>query len=373
MAHFARDRSRNAALSVMLLLLAATLGAACSDVRSEALPAVVKDDLATSPQNVILFIADGLGVSSIATTETILLRQGHRLVVDSLPVTGLVRTTAESLLVPESASTATSLATGFKTKRRYVGVDAAGRSRKTILEAARDDGFVIGLITNTRLTDATPAAFAAHVTDRGDHGRIASHMIAARVDILSGGSGGVFTDSLLAVARLKGYTVAQDPSEIEGPLPVLALHRERAPNTEAYGPPLTELTRSAIDVMHSAGRPFFLVIEQEETDSGAHNHDLPRVLEGVIELDDALRAALRFARAHGNTLVILTADHDTAGYSEIEYADGVQWLTGGHTNQWVPLFAFGPGQERFTGVHENTEIPRILADLLGLHDFPEHP
>ncbi len=355
----------------MLIMALACLGAVCAG-HGPASPDGSADQAVRNPRNVILFIADGLGVSSLATAETILQRQGRRLVMSSLPVTGLVRTTAEALAVPESANSATSLSTGFKTKRRYIGVDGSGRPRKTIIEVARDRGFVTGLITNTRLTDATPAAFAAHVTDRGDHTRIASQMIMSRVDVLSGGSGDVFSDSLLAVAQMRGYKVTPDAETITGPLPVLALYStERTPGTQAYGPPLEALTSSAIETMRKTGRPFFLMIEQEETDSGAHNHDLPRVLEGVIELDDALRAAHRFATKDGNTLIILTADHDTAGYSEIESSDEVHWLTSGHTNQWVPLFAFGPGQELFTGVHENTEIPRILAKLLRLSDFPE--
>ncbi len=324
------------------------------------------------PDNVVLFVGDGLGVSSLSTLETILEREGRQLAIESLPVVGLVKTNTIGLRVSESASSATALATGFKTTRRSVSVSPDGQVLKTILEAARDQGFATGVITTTRLTDATPAAFASHELTRDNHHSIARQLVGSRVDFLAGGHGMVFGDSLRAAAVAKGYSVLTTSEELNraDSLPVLALFDERTPGTEAYGPPLRDVTAAAIRLLSATSKRVFLVVEQEETDTGAHKNDLPRVIDGIIELDEALQLALQFARQDGRTLVLLTADHDTGGYSETEDDFALRWLTRAHTNQWVPVLSAGPGSSHLTGILDNTDIPRILSKLLELEGFP---
>ncbi len=355
------------AVGICLLLAGALLQVACA----QSDPSRTDPSRTEQPRNVILFIADGMGVTALATVSTILEREGRSLVLEQMPVTGLLRTNALDHVVTESASSATSLATGFKTVRRRLSMDADSMRLPTIMEAARDAGFGTGLISSMELVDATPAAFAAHTLHRDYKDQVAAQLVASGVDVLIGGTAAAFTPDVLAAARANGYTVVDSGEALEGvaQTPVLALFPARPTHHDAFGPPLAVSTARALALLDQREAPFLLVIEQEETDHAGHDNDLPRVVAGVEELDAAVQRALAFAERRGDTLVLVTADHDTAGFSEIEKEEGVQWLTGGHTNQWVPLLADGPGALAFTGVHENTEVPRILARLLGLSAF----
>jgi alkaline phosphatase len=94
------------------------------------------------------------------------------------------------------------------------------------------------------------------------------------------------------------------------------------------------------------------------------------------ELNDAVAAVLEAVEDHGDTLVVVTADHDTGTLAIVEgdYDEGratVRWATGDHSSQWLPLFAFGPGAERFAGVLDNTEVGQLIARVLGLEPFPQ--
>lgn len=348
-----------------LLILAALPTVSCAQEGDE--PA------AAAPTNVILFIADGMGVSSLATVSSILEQEGARLVIETLPVTGLLRTNALEGVVTESASSATSLATGYKTVRRRVSMTADSLRARTLIEAARDAGLATGILTTTSLVDATPAAFGTHALIRYDREHIADQFLASGIDVLMGGDPGVFTPVRQAEARKRGYTVVKTEGmlrDVEAGRVLGLFGEERAPDTGAFGPPMALTTEKAIDLLAGHDGGFFLVAEQEETDTGAHENDLERVVAGIQELDAAVSIALDFARRRGDTLVLVTADHDTGGFSDTEGDGGVLWLTGRHTNQYVPILAFGPGAERFTGVYENTDVPVRLAELLGLAEFP---
>ena len=356
-----------------MLLLAMMLAlAACAQ---EAAPLDYAPDapLADAPRNVIFFIADGMGVSALSTVSSILEAEGTALAIETMPVTGLLRTNADGGIVTESASSATSLATGVKTVRRRVAMTSDSARVRSIVEAARDAGLATGLITTTDLVDATPAAFATHALIRYDRESIADQFIASGVDVLVGGNREVFDAARQAEARRRGYTVVKTQTglvSVESGRMLGLFEEERVPGSAAFGPPLVVSTTKAIALLEGREAGFVLVVEQEETDTGAHENDLPRVVEGMRELDAAVAEALDFARRRGDTLVLVTADHDTGGYSDTEDDDGVRWLTGRHTNQYVPILAFGPGAERFTGVYENTEVPIRLADLLGLGTLP---
>jgi alkaline phosphatase len=131
----------------------------------------------------------------------------------------------------------------------------------------------------------------------------------------------------------------------------------------------------ALQLLGESAKGFLLLIENEESDEQAHGGELAGVVEAIEELDAALRVVLDFAAGEGETLVLLTADHDTGGPGIVRgrYDDGrveVRWLSNDHTAQWVPLFAWGPGAIQFSGVLENIEIGRRLASLLDLEGLP---
>lgn len=341
-------------------------------------------------RNVILFISDGLGISQLAATRIHYKGPDGRLHIERMPVTGLVTPHSIDDIIPDSGSTATAIATGVKTRNKMLSVDASGASRTTILEAARDAGFSTGIITSTEITDATPAAFASHVLHRyDDASKIPMQFIEAKVNVLFG-QGGTFYPSKrgdeldpIAAAKNAGYQFVDTKKELaeaSGDF-VLGLFDDimqpelgREIETSTETPSIAELTEKAIGLLSRNEKGFFLMVEEEATDSGSHVNREDYVVYYLKELDEAVKVAIEFALEDEHTLVLATADHETGGFNIIRgpFEDGYMefiWNTYDHTGQPVPLFAFGPHAVRFTGLKDNTELPKIMAELLGLNAF----
>lgn len=342
----------------------------------------------TPPRNVILVIGDGMGVGQVSAASAMLHGPLGGLVLESAPVTGLMSTYASNLLVTDSAASATALATGFKAPKKALSILADGRVPVTIFEAAQARGLSTGFVTTSGLVDATPAGFTAHETKREHYPEILEDMLASGAELLIGGDWGNHRKSLNdsefqeMLGRIDsfgedaGYTVVRNLSELnasEGP--VLAVFPPRAKTGNAHGPPLDELATFAVNRLAENEKGFVFLLELEVTDDVGHQNSIAGVVEGVRELDGALAKLLAWAEPRGDTLIVVTADHDTGGLGIVdgEYSDGVaevRWATDMHTAQWVPLFAFGPGAEHFNGVIDNTDMSILFANLLGIEDFP---
>jgi alkaline phosphatase len=345
-------------------------------------------DPAAQPRNAILMLGDGMGLGSIGTASYLLYGPAGGLAAEGAPVTGLVRTWASDTLVTGSPGGASAMATGWKTEKRAISQEPDGRARRTLFEAARERGLATGLITTAGLVDATPAAFVAHVDDRSRYGEILDQMLNSGTDLMIGGDWLLYPkvqaerhdfDRMRDVESLapEGYAVARTPAALaRSETPLLAVFPARPGSLSAHGPPLADSVRRALQLLHTSPGGFLLVVENEETDERAHARELAGVVEAVAELDDALRVVLDFAADRGDTLVLLTADHDTGGPGIVRgrLEKGrveVRWLSADHTAQWVPLFAWGPGARRFSGVLDNSEIGRRLAALLHLEGLPD--
>lgn len=347
---------------------------------------VLAPDEAASPveapegvaRNVILILADGMGSAYVEAARVTSVGEKGRLEMQKLPVRGMVSTGSANNLAPDSASAATAIATGVKTNDGMIAVDPGGRTLRTILEAAEDAGLVTGLVTTTDASDATPAAFGAHASSRRERDSIASQLVAADIEILMGSNpkhfvpisqwGGRRTDGvdLLAEAAATGTVVVRDLGSLRAAdsLPLIGIFEE------SRRPPLPDLALESLRLFEATGERFFLMIESEEVDSAAHDHDLGRTLSAVREIDQTVRTAVEWARRDESTLVVVLADHDTAGMqiipSEAPKLLQVIWPTTEHTAQDVPLYAIGPGAEALDGFRDNTEIAPILARLLGV-------
>ncbi|MGK2859354.1 MAG: alkaline phosphatase, partial [Thermoanaerobaculia bacterium] len=296
--------------------------------------------------------------------------------IQTLPSTAIVRTQSSSSLVTDSAAAATAMATGVRVPNEVVSVDAAGKALRTLIESARARGLSAGMVTTTDLTDATPAAFAAHVTSRRDRTEIADQLAASGVEVMLGSGPDYFVPAtrggkrvrtdLVESMREAGYSVALEPGALVTPKSgnLLGLFED------TNRPTLGTMTRVALETLSRDPEGFVLLVESEETDSASHRHELARLLRGIEELDEAVRVALEFAKADGHTLVVVTSDHETGGMQLVESRVpgtlGVQWANGKHTAQPVPLFAWGPGASRFDGEIDNTEIHALLVEVLGL-------
>lgn len=346
-------------------------------------------------RNIILFIGDGMGLSHLTAARTNLLGPDGRLHIEQMPVTGLVATHSADDLITDSAAAGTALSCGVKTINGSIGVDSSGQSHTTILEAARDAGLSTGLVTTTSLADATPAVFASHVRSRGMKAEIALQMLRARVNVLFG-EGEYFYPKAdarserkddvnpLTLAQELGYSIIdkkEDLASAEADY-VLGLFEDLTtdrmkPEMQAPAgtPSLAELTAGALALLSRNEKGFFLMVENEGVDHGSHVNRPDYFIEHLKNFDDAVRVAIDFALQDERTLVLVTADHETGGLNIINGSPAggrfeVAWATDRHTGQPVPLFAFGPHAMRFTGLKDNTEIPKIMAELLRLSTFP---
>ena len=340
-------------------------------------------------RNAILFIGDGMGVGIVSAASDLLDHPGSRPAMIDTPHVALVRSWVADNLAPDSASTGTAMATGFKTRTKAVGVLEDGRVVRNVFEVARDLGRATGVVTTSGVVDATPATFTVHVDWRDDYHLIFEQMLASGTDLLIGGDWTHFTKAkknqtyLDLLARAEelghehGYQVIRDPSSIAtAELPLLALFPPRPTGGNSHGPQLAATSLRAIELLRENPEGYLLLVECEIIDEFGHLNNIEEVMKGMRELNDAVEAVLEAIGGDGETLVVVTADHDTGALAVVDgdYGEGratVRWATGEHSSQWLPLFAFGPGAERFTGVLDNTEVGQLIAQVLGLGGFPQ--
>ncbi len=378
------------------------------DPEMAAMPTGRQSDRSPLAKNVILLIGDGMGPVQRQAARLGLGRGTQKLVMDTLPVSGAVRTGCADPMaeVTDSAAAATALATGVKTNNGVVGLSPDGAVVPSILELAKRAGKAVGLVTTCQVTDATPAAFASHVPDRSDQSEIARQYIEETgVDVILGGgadwwiplgSRRVFAPhplddpeaaglsqhgDLIERARTHGYSIAHDAGDIAdvatakvlGLFANQELFRQSGEGDGAhYDPPMSlqSLTAAAIRLLSHHPEGFFLMIEEAAIDRMGHHNNGTLAIKAVHELDRAVEVAMGFAETHPDTLLIVTADHECGGLG-IDAGRGdvvirLHWETTGHTPTNVPLNAFGPGASALTGEYENTHVFAVMAAALGV-------
>ena len=343
--------------------------------------AVRADD--PKPKNIILFIGDGMGVAHITAAKTV----KGTLFLEQFPVGGFVTTHSSFSYITDSAAGATALATGFKTYNGAISVSPAGDTLKTVLEYAEEMGKSTGLVATCSITHATPASFASHVRYRSDNATIAEHITAGGVDVIFGGGLGFFLpasqgDSLRKddkdlIALLKQsrvvITTPEEFIQLDTPDRVVGLFAlEHFPPVDQRIVSLADMTRKAIDILSKNESGFFLMVEGSQIDWEAHDGDSEGIIAETIDFDDAVGIGIEFAKKEGQTLIVVTADHETGGYAleggsiELKTVTKTNFTTRGHTGVMVPLLAFGPASQRFGGIHDNTFIGETLIQLIQL-------
>ena len=343
-------------------------------------------------RNVIILIGDGMGVGQVSSASLLLHGPDGGLSFEHAPVVGLMKTSSGSDLVTDSAASATAMATGHLTTNRMVSTLPNGSTPRTLLEAAMDHDLATGVLTTSGLIDATPAGFTTHSPSRYEYDTVLAGMLRSGVDVMLGGDWGLLDEArrgstpeqaraLVDEARSSGYEIVSTADELKRAAGqrLIGLFSERpGDHDDACGPDLEVTAPVVLSALGQDPDGFVAMIECEITDGAGHENNIDRVVAGVAELDRAIRVALEFAVEHGDTLVIVTADHDTGGLgidhgSRPDGPASIRWATTHHTAQWVPVFAFGPGADRFDGLFHTTDLARILGDLLKLEDFPSAP
>jgi alkaline phosphatase len=331
------------------IVLAISVG--CS--RSSAPPSLSadqpSDNASETATKLILFIADGAGMGHWSA-----LWSADEPSVERFPVVGLMRPGNTSSNLPESASAATALAIGMRTFYSGIGVGPDSLPRPSVIDYAEDAGLATGIVTTAQLIDATPA--------------IANEMANHGIEVLLGDGQGV----LEANPRFgDGYTVIRDPSRLrELPLDtlsnVLGLFNTLEATASSRDPSLATMTAAALQILDRDPDGFFLLVETEQTDERGHdNAPLQVIAAEMAHFDEAIRRALDYQSAHPETLIVVTSDHETGGFSVFPDENDVltgSYTTLGHTAEPVPIFAIGPGAEVFGGVQTDAEIGRHLIE-----------
>ncbi|CAM3309275.1 alkaline phosphatase [Aequorivita lipolytica] len=325
------------------------------------------------PKNIILLIGDGMGLSQVSTA--IYYKDGKPN-FERFSTIGLIKTSSASDLVTDSAAGATVFSAGVKTYNGAIGVDKDTIPVPTIIEQLSKRGLATGIISTSSIQHATPASFYAHVKSRRMYEEITEFAPNSGVNFFAGGGLKFFNKrkdgkDLLAEMRAKGYEVIIDqlpktPSEKHE---LILLAEDAMPKmSEGRGDFLPNATKLALEKLSKNEKGFFLMVEGSQIDWGGHNNDADYLIKELLDFDKTLGVALDFAKQNGETLVIVTADHETGGYSLS--SDGSDYnkikpsfSTTGHSGTMVPVFSEGPGASSFNGIFESIEIYHKMMAL----------
>ncbi len=328
------------------------------------------------PKNIILMIGDGMGTAQVYAGLT---ATHDKLNIARCPISGFVKTFSADNYITDSGAGSTAFATGHKTNNGYISVSPAGDKLPTILEIAEKHGLATGLVATSSITHATPAGFIAHTSNRGNMEDIALDFLKTDIDVFIGGGYNDFAlrkDSLNLIDSLRthGYFVARDLKDVDLPLVTrlgALLAAGQMPRMAAgRGNMLPDATEMALKILKRNKKGFFIMIEGSQIDWGGHDNNLDYIVEEMVDFDKAVGKALDFAGKNGETLVIVTADHETGGLAITGGDMQKGTVTGSfvykdHTGVMVPLFAYGPGAEKFSGIMDNTDVNKKCMALFG--------
>lgn len=364
------------------------------------------------PKNVIYLIGDGMGFGAVSS---LLLSENGETGFEMAPVIGLNETCSANNYVTDSPAGGTALATGTRTCNGFLGVGPDSVQLESILKKAQKMGKKTGIVVNTTLTEATPGAFYAGVTSRKESYKIAEQFTESGVDVAIGAGLSAFINrpdsvDMTAVLIEKGYDVYLDwksvldteSEKFVGILDMGDVHRRnKSRNTTAsaaegaevclaarlaasegkvdttrFSEPTEYLHKAcnkALSVLEKdAPNGFFLMIESAIIDGYGHNNDSEGMIEEMKEFDQTLKTLIAYVNKHPNTLLVVTADHETGGTGvtykshAINQPEGLHlnFSTKGHTGTVVPIFAYGAGAAKFSGIFQNRELPAMIEELI---------
>lgn len=364
------------------------------------------------PTNVIYLIGDGMGFGAVSS---LLLSVDEETGFEMAPVIGLNETCSANNYVTDSPAGGTALATGTRTCNGFLGVGPDSMQLESLLKKAQKMGKKTGIVVNTTLTEATPGAFYAGVTSRKESYKIAEQFTESGVDVAIGAGLSAFINrpdsvDMTEVLIEKGYDVYLDwrhvlntqSDKFVGILEMSDVHRrnkqrnttasaaegqevclaarlaaeEENVDTTRFSEPTEYLHKActkALSVLEkNAPKGFFLMVESAIIDGYGHNNDSEGMIEEMQEFDKTLKALVAYVKEHPNTLLVVTADHETGGTNVAYQSHAVNtpeglhlsFSTKGHSGTVVPIFAYGAGAEKFAGIFKNKEIPGVIEGLM---------
>lgn len=327
-------------------------------------------------KNVIYLIGDGMGFNHLEKTKK---ERNTALVMDTFGIKGSSMTRSFSDFVTDSAAGGTALAAGVRTGNGMIGVYYLDKNSnyfypKNITELCKENGMMTGVITTDETSGATPASFSAHSSNRNNTEDITNDQLSSDIDIIWGKSNGVATKSKAEANGFEYITSYNDMMALEEGGRSFAQFTNSLwtlDQSDKNTPNLEQMAIKAVDLLDDTDEGFFLMIEGAHIDKHSHSNDGNKTTEATLEFDRTIEAMLSYAKADGETLVIVTADHETGGLKD---KNGTYTFTSdGHTSANVPVLVYGTDKLIKNGEKlNNYEIPIRIAYMLGFgeDDFP---
>ncbi|ASJ76031.1 alkaline phosphatase [Granulosicoccus antarcticus] len=409
---------------VLTSICTATLLVSCATVE-EATQKAMEPIVGSKIKNVIVMIGDGMGPQQVGLLDSYIRYAPNPVLKSSAferlaeeGVIGISRTESHDVLVVDSAASATQFASGKLAGSEMIGTDYEGNRAESMLELAQTKGKAVGIVSDTRLTHATPAAYASHQQHRSLENEIAAEMLETGADVmLSGGirhwlpqgvneegsairqqleaqTGGTIRltskrkddRNLLDEAAQAGYDLSFNRTDLAASTgdKVLGLYAysgmlDGIANTKALSdasrvqPTLTEMTDKALSVLEKDEDGFFLMVEGGQIDWAAHNNDAGTVLHEMIKFSDAIDSVLEWMEGRDDTLLVVSADHETGGfgfaYSRNDLPEG-QPLDGDVFNgdEYKPNWNFGQVETLDRMFSQKLSYDGIFSEFDGLDE-----
>ena len=338
-------------------------------VREVYQPTYKRDGIEGKVKKVILLISDGAGFNQQWAAATI---NGGQLNMTQFRNIGFQNTAPADDYNTDSAAGATAFATGEKTRNRYIGNDSTGRALPNLPEKLIDLNIPSAILTNDKLTGATPSSFYAHQSERDHSVAIAYDVMKSPVKLFIGGSHPAFAadTSKLKQQLIEKSTVIRDNlREIEGvPMgkQVICFAQD---NPAANYHMLEDAFEIALSRMDKEGDEFFMMVEGAKIDGGGHSNNITQCIEEYLSFDKLLGKALQYADTHEGTLIVVTSDHETGGLVLVDgdYKKGFvlgEFITNDHTGAPIPVYSYGVGARDFTGFMQNSDIGKRIFKRL---------
>ena len=325
-----------------------------------------------SPKNVIVMIGDGMGPTQV---YSLLLTSNEKTAFERFPFSGFSITKSASNEITDSAAGGTAIAIGKKTTNKMVGMSPDSIAVPSMLEIFADQGKKTGVVVTCSVTHATPADFIAHNINRNNNEEIALEIAnKEKLDVLFGGGKKYFTerkDSVDLIGKMweNGWNVYDSLEQIEdnNARTMVVACRKHMVKAPERGDFLPKATAKAIEMLDNENG-FFLMVEGSQIDFACHDNDSATLVEEMRDFNNTLNVVLDFAEKDGNTLVVVTADHETGGLTIVDpegkyTRTDFKWTTGSHSAVFVPVFSYGPGAENFSGIMDNTDIIKKIMEI----------
>ena len=327
-------------------------------------------------KNVIIMIGDGMGLEQVSCAWV--LNHG-KLNFDNFPYVGLSRTYCTNELITDSGAGGTALAVGVKTAYSHVGTAPDSTDVASVLVKARQLGKKTGVVVTCHFADATPCDFCCHNEYRYNQEDLIADYVECGVDYLAGGGLDWFTTKrtdgrdITKEMAAAGYTVALTEDELmAAELPVIGiLAPDNLPIAMERGDLYRHSVSRGLDILskESGDKGFVMMLEGSCIDDWLHGNDIEKAMEELLDFDRTIGDVLEWAAKDGHTLVVVTADHNTGaitlqdGNLE-EGLIGVHFASESHNGIAVPVYAWGPGSDKFTGIRENDEWGQLIASFV---------